>query len=151
MSWYSKVSKDIGHLPDCIEYFYKELETAKAEAKIYGNVERASASLPGIVEHRFNQLQEIEAILENLNIELRQIRSKTFKKYLENYQRALSSRDVEKYVDGEASVIDMEKIINEFAMLRNQWLGIIKALDIKQWQLSNIIKLRTSGLEDVVL
>jgi hypothetical protein len=43
----------------------------------------------------------------------------------------------------------MEKIINEFAMLRNQWLGIIKSLDIKQWQLSNIIKLRAAGLEDI--
>ncbi len=151
MGWYSKVSRDIAHLPDCIEYFYKELDSAKAEAKIYGSIEKASANLPGIVEQRFNQLQEIEAVLEYLNIELRRIRSKAFKKYLENYQRALSSRDVEKYVDGEADVVDMEKIINEFAMLRNQWLGIVKALDIKQWQLSNIIKLRTAGLEDITL
>jgi hypothetical protein len=151
MSWYSKVSKDISFLPDCIEHFYKELDSARYEVKIHGNVEKASAHLPGIVEQRFNQLQEIEAVLEYLNIELRRTRSKAFKKYLENYQRALSSRDVEKYVDGEADVVDMEKIINEFAMLRNQWLGIVKALDIKQWQLSNIIKLRTAGLEDVVL
>lgn len=151
MAWYSKVSRDIANLPNCIEYFYQELDSAKAEARIHGNVERASASLPGIVEQRFNQLQEIEAILEYLNIELRRIRSKTFKKYLENYQRALSSRDVEKYVDGEAEVVDMEIIINEFAMLRNQWLGIIKSLDIKQWQLSNIIKLRAAGLEDITL
>jgi hypothetical protein len=151
MSWYSKVSKDIAHLPDCIEYFYKEIDSARAEVKIYGKVEKASAALPGIVEQRFNQLQEIEAVLEYLNIELRRIRSKAFKKYLENYQRALSSRDVEKYVDGEADVVDMEKIINEFAMLRNQWLGIIKALDIKQWQLSNIIKLRAAGLDDISL
>lgn len=151
MSWYAKVSKDIAHLPNCLDYFYGELEKAKAEVKVYGNVEKASAALPGIVEHRFNQLQEVEAILEYLNIELRRTRSKAFKKYLENYQRALSSRDVEKYVDGEADVVDMEKIINEFAMLRNQWLGIIKGLDIKQWQLSNIIKLRTAGLEDITL
>jgi hypothetical protein len=151
MSWYSKVSKDIAHLPDCIEYFYKEIDIARAEVKIYGKIEKASANLPGIVEQRFNQLQEIEAVLEYLNIELRRIRSKAFKKYLENYQRALSSRDVEKYVDGEADVVDMEKIINEFAMLRNQWLGIIKALDIKQWQLSNIIKLRAAGLDDISL
>ena len=151
MKWYSRVSKDLTSLPDCIDYFYQELNSAKLESKISGNIEKASASLPGIVEHRFNQLQEIEAILEYLNIELRKIRSKVFKKYLENYQRALSSRDVEKYVDGEDDVVDMEKIINEFAMLRNQWLGIIKALEIKQWQLSNIIKLRTSGLEDVTL
>lgn len=151
MSWYAKVSKDIAHLPNCLDYFYNELDKAKAEVKVHGNVEKASAALPGIVEHRFNQLQEVEAILEYLNIELRRTRSKAFKKYLENYQRALSSRDVEKYVDGEADVVDMEKIINEFAMLRNQWLGIIKGLDIKQWQLSNIIKLRTAGLEDITL
>lgn len=151
MNWYSKVSKDIAYLPNCIDYYYSELEEAKAETKIYGNVEKASANLPGIVAHRFNQLQEIEGILEYLNIELRRLRSKTFKKYLENYQRALSSRDVEKYVDGEADVVDMEKIINEFALLRNNWLGLIKGLDIKQWQISNIIKLRTAGMEDITL
>lgn len=149
--WYAKVSKDIAHLPPCIDYFYQELDEARKEVKIYGNIEKASSVLPGIVEQRFNQLQEIEAVLEYLNIELRRLRSKTFKKYLENYQRALSSRDVEKYVDGEADVVDMEKIINEFALLRNQWLGIVKGLDIKQWQLSNIIKLRTAGLEDASL
>lgn len=151
MTWYAKVSKDIAHLPSCLEFYYNELDQAKAEVRINGRVEKASASLPGIVEQRFNQLQEIEAILEYLNIELRRIRSKEFKKYLENYQRALSSRDCEKYVDGEADVVDMEKIVNEFAMLRNHWLGIIKALDIKQWQLGNIIKLRTAGLEDITI
>lgn len=149
--WYAKVSQDISHLPACIDYFYQELDQARTEVKIYGNIEKASSVLPGIVEQRFNQLQEIEAILEYLNIELRRLRSKTFKKYLENYQRALTSRDVEKYVDGEADVVDMDKIINEFALLRNQWLGIVKGLDIKQWQLSNIIKLRTAGLEDASL
>jgi hypothetical protein len=151
MTWFSRVSKDIINLPDCLDFFYKELEQARQEVKIHGLVERASASLPGMVEHRFNQLQEIEAILEHLNIELRQIKSKIFRKYLENYQRALSSRDCEKYVEGEDDVVDMEKIINEFAMLRNQWLGIIKGLDIKGYQINNIIKLRAAGLEDIVL
>jgi hypothetical protein len=151
MGWYARVSQDLANLPGCLDHFYSELEQAKYEVKIHGNVEKASATLPGIVEQRFNQLQEIEAILEFLNIELRRIKSKAFRKYLENYQRALSSRDCEKYVDGEADVVDMEKIINEFAMLRNKWLGLIKGLDIKQWQLSNIIKLRAAGLEDIVL
>jgi hypothetical protein len=151
MSWYAKVSKDIAHLPDCLDHYYRELLNAKQEVKIHGSVEKASAALPGLVEHRFNQLQEIEAILEYLNIELRRIKSKTFRKYLENYQRALSSRDCEKFSEGEPDVVDMEKVINEFAMLRNQWLGIVKGLDIKQWQLSNIIKLRTAGLEDISL
>lgn len=151
MSWYTKVSKDITLIPDAILHFESELIAAKRDARITGNVEKASANMPGIVEERFNQLQEIEAILEYLNIELRRLRSSTFRSYLETYQRALSSRDVEKYVDGESDVIDMEKIINEFALLRNKWLGITKALDIKQWQLSNIVKLRCAGMEDATL
>lgn len=151
MTWYVKVSQDISNIPDAIIYFENELNEAKKEVRISGNIEKASAAMPGIVEHRYNQLQEIEAILEYLNIELRRLRSQYFKKYLENYQRALSSRDVEKYVDGEADVVDYEKIINEFALLRNRWLGIIKSLDIKQWQLSNVIKLRVAGMEDASL
>jgi hypothetical protein len=151
MSWYSKVSKDISNIPGAIAYFEDELIGARGDARVHGNIEKLSAAMPGVVEQRFAQLQEIEAILEYLNIELRRLRSALFRKYLETYQRALTSRDVEKYVDGEADVIDMEKIINEFALLRNKWLGITKALDIKQWQLSNIIKLRVAGMEDASL
>jgi hypothetical protein len=149
--WYTKISKDISHIPDAVLYYESELQAAKHDTRITGNIERAAASMPGIVEQRFSQLQEIEAILEYLNIELRRLKSQHFRKYLENYQRALSSRDCEKYVEGESDVVDFEKIINEFALLRNKWLGITKALDIKQWQLSNVIKLRTAGMEDATL
>jgi len=148
MNWYDRVSKDISNIPDAVAFYEAELLEAKKDARIAGNIEKSSASMPGIVETRFNQLQEIEAILEYLNIELRRLRRQLFRKYLENYQRSLSSRDCEKFVEGEADVVDFEKIINEFALLRNKWLGIVKALDQKQWHLSNIIKLRVAGMED---
>jgi hypothetical protein len=60
----------------------------------------------------------------------------------------LSSRDAEKYADGEQEVVEYEEIVNEVALVRNQYLGIIKALESKNWTLSNIVKLRVSGLED---
>lgn len=151
MAWYSKVSRDISEIPNAIQYFEDELVTARLEVKLKGSIERAAAEMPGLVEHRFNQLQEIEAILEYLNIELRRLRSSFFRKYLENYQRALTSRDVEKYVDGESDIVDYEKIINEFALLRNKWLGVLKALDQRQWQITNIVKLRVAGMEDASL
>lgn len=151
MGWYSEVSRDISKIPQAVAYFENEIVDARKEVKLVGNVERAAASMPGIVEQRFNQLQEIEAILNYLNIELRRLRSSFFKKYLENYQRALSSRDVEKYVDGEADVVDYEKIINEFALMRNKWLGLLKGLDQKQWQITNVVKLRVAGMEDASL
>ena len=151
MNWYDKVSKDISAIPDAAAFYESELLAAKQDTRISGSIEKASAQMPGIVENRFNQLQEIEAILEYLNIELRRLKSQFFRKYLENYQRSLSSRDCDRFVEGESDVVDLEKIINDFALLRNKWLGIIKALDIKQWQLSNIVKLRTAGLDDATI
>ena len=147
-NWYTKVSKDISLIPECIKHFEAEFQQAKKECSIWGNLEKASASMPGVVEHRFNQLQELEAILEYLNIEYRRLRSKTFKKFLENYNKKLSSRDADKYVDGDADVVDLAKIINEFALIRNGYLGITKGLDQKQWQITNIVKLRVAGMED---
>ena len=149
--WYSKVVASFGNIPDFIQHYERELEEAKRDCRIGGLVEKNISALPGITEHRFNQLQEIEAVLNYLNIQLRKIRRKHFQKYLEAYARALTSRDAEKYVDGEDEVIDFETIINEVALLRNKWLGILKGLDAKQWQMGHIVRLRTAGMEDITI
>jgi hypothetical protein len=107
--------------------------------------------MPGIVEYRFNQLQEVEAILEWLNIQLRKKRSEMFRKYTENYNRALTSRDAERYVDGDPEVVEWQLLINEFAMVRNKYLGLMKAIDAKQYQINNITKLRVAGMEDTTM
>jgi hypothetical protein len=104
--------------------------------------------LPGIVEYRFSQLQEIEAILNFLNIQLRKIRRTFFQKYLENYNRALTSRDAEKYTDGQDEVIDCEIMINEVSLIRNKYLGIMKALDHKGYMMGHITKLKVVGIDD---
>ena len=150
-SWYTKVSQNISAIPDFIAHYETELNIAKRDINIGGIVEKNISNLPGITEHRFNQLQEIEAVLNFLNIQLRKIRRKHFQKYLEHYARALTSRDAEKYVDGEDEVIDYETIINEVALLRNRWLGIMKALDSKNFMLGHLVRLKTAGMEDFTI
>ena len=149
--WYSKITNDLSNIPKFIEYFNNELTNAKKEVKINGNVEVNIKELPGITEHRFYQLQEIEAVLAYLDIQLRQIRRKYFKNYLESYNRALSSRDADKYVDGEDEVVTFEILMNDVALLRNRWLAILKGLDQKSFMLGHITKLRTAGMEDVTV
>ena len=147
--WYNRVVADLGKIPDFISYYDAELMSARGDVRIAGIVEKNLSGLHGITEHRFNQLQEIEAVLEYLNIQLRKIRRKHFQKYLEGYARALTSRDAEKYVDGEDEVIDFETIINEVALLRNRWLGVMKGLESKNFMLGHVVRLRTAGMEDV--
>ena len=147
--WYNRITADLGQIPNFISYYENEMISAKKDCIIGGLVERNLKELPGTTEQRFYQLQEIEAVLNYLNIQIRKIRRKHFQKYLENYARALTSRDAEKYVDGEDEVIDYETIINEVALLRNRWLGIMKGLETKQWQMGHIVRLRTAGMEDI--
>lgn len=149
MTWYSKVTADLGTLPDFISHYEHELLSAKSDVRVHGNVEKNIAALPGVTEYRFNQLQEVEAVLRYLEIQLRKIRRKHYKKYLEAYNRALTERIAEKYVDGEDEVIDYEVLINEVALLRNKWTGIIKALESKNFMLGHVVRLRTAGMEDI--
>jgi len=149
--FYNKIVANLGEIPNFIDYYEGELIAAKADIKIRGNVERALSNLPGETEHRFNQLQEIEAVLEFLNIQLRKIRQSHYKKYLEAYARALTSRDAEKYAEAEDEVIDMETIINEVALLRNKWLGVMKGIESKNFMLGHVVGLRTAGMEDIVV
>ena len=147
--WYSRVTADLSAIPDFIAHYETELENAKKECRVGGIVEKNITSLPGITEHRFNQLQELEAVLNYINIQIRKIRRKHFQKYLEGYARALTSRDAEKYVDGEDEVIDFETLINEVALLRNRYLGIMKAMETKNFMLGHIVRLRAAGMEDI--
>lgn len=149
--WYNRVVGNLGEIPNFIDYYENELQSARYECSIKGKLEQNVANLPGITEYRFNQLQEIEAVLNYLNIQLRKIRQKHYKKYLETYARALTSRDAEKYAEAEDEVIDFETIINEVALLRNKWLGLMKGIESKNFMLGHVSRLRTAGMEDITL
>lgn len=153
MNWLDKIQSDLANIPHFVDYYENELESAKKEVFLTGKLtlEKQSAELPGIVALRFTQLQEIEAVLEYMNIIYKQKRSEVFKKFLETYNRALSSRDAEKYVDGDATVVSYALLVNEVALVRNKYLALHKGLETKQWQIGHIIKLRCAGLEDASL
>lgn len=148
MVWYNKVVEDIGNVPDATTFFTNQINEAKGEVKLKGNLERASAALPGQIEFRFNQLQEIEAILEYLNIALRKERSKKIRHFMEHYNREMTVREAEKWIDAEDEVVMLSELVNEIALVRNQYLGIMKGLEAKSFQINNITKLRTAGIED---
>ena len=150
-TWYRKVTENLGEIVPAIAHYEKQIDEARYECSMKGILEKHSREMPGIVEHRFNQLQEVEAILEFLNIEMRKIRARTFRKFLENYNKALSSRDADKFVDGEQEVVDLQYLINDFSLVRNKYIGIIKALEAKGFQINNVVKLRAAGLEDISL
>lgn len=146
--WHWVIKADKNKIIDMVEYFDKELEEARKEIRQIGVIETIAAKLPTYHETRFGQLQQIESVMEVLEIEMRQLEAEKFKHFLEHYKRQLSSSDCKKYVDGDKEVVDLSELINEVAYLRNQYVGIIKSIEMKAFQLNNIVKLRTAGIED---
>lgn len=151
MNWYSRVSADISVIPDFITFYENELQLARFDVGVKGIVEKNLSALPGLMERHFNQLQEVEAVLNLLNLQLRKIKRKHFQNYLEKYNRQLTSRDASLYTEGEEEVVDFETIINSVALIRNQYLGIIKGLESKNFMLGHIVRLKTAGMEDVTI
>ncbi len=146
--WFYRIKNDLSVLPDMIEFYNNELETAKQETKIFGSLERNNQQLPGQVAHRFDQLQDIESVLKFLNVRYDKMRSDHYRRYLERYNRELSDRSIEKYIDGENDIVDMSCLINEVALVRNRYLGIMKAFDAKSYSMGNITRLRIAGMND---
>ncbi len=145
------VKSDMGVIPDMIEYYQKELDVAQTETRILGSLEQQNQALPGQVSHRFNQLQDLESVLKFLNVRYDKMRSDHYRRYLERYNRELTDRSIEKYIDGESDIVDMLGVINEVALMRNKYLGIMKGFDVKSYSMGNITRLRIAGMNDAVL
>lgn len=149
--WHWVIKDDKTKIVDMIEHFNEEIEEARREVKAIGIIEKLSQQLPAWHESRLSQLQQLEAVLEVLEIEMRQLTAEKFKMFLEHYPKALSSSDCKKYVDGDKEVCELSELINEVAYLRNTFTSIVKSLEMKAFQLNNIVKLRTAGIEDARL
>lgn len=151
--WFNIIAsnEDVSRVDDAISHFEKEMLEARKECEIKGNLEQVASRLPGHFVYRYSQLQEIEGILEYLNIELKKLRSIHFKKYKEHYNTDLTATAIEKYIDGEDDIVAWTKEVNRFALVRNQYAGILKSMDMKNFQIGHVTKLKSMGIEDAFI
>lgn len=152
--WYDKITADpddLTPLVDCFAYFEKQLTEAREELDVVGRIEIMAKKLPGMAEYRFNQLQELEAILKYLQIRMDKVRGQRYRFYMEKYDRELKSSDADKFAAGDDQVIDLALMINHVALLRNKFLGVSKGIEYLHFQIGNVIKLRIAGIEDATL
>jgi hypothetical protein len=149
--WYQRVVKDLANLQPALDYYSIELIEAAKETKLSGSLERNAQELSGSMAYRYDQLQEIEAILKYLNIQYDRLRSAQYKKYNEKYNRDLTDRAINNYIDGEQDIIDMAILVNDVALVRNRYLAITKGFEAKGFMIGHITRLRQAGLEDSAL
>ena len=47
--------------------------------------------------------------------------------------------------------LDVDVMYSKIALLRNRWLGVMKGLESKNFMLGHVVRLRTAGMEDIVV
>ena len=151
-NWYKEIKEDATKVNEALEYYNNEYALARKELKDNGkHLQQVQLELPSLFEIRYSQLQELEAIIEFFDIKVKGLRSNLYQKLLNNSQRALTSNDVKQYIDGDKNIMELQTVINDIALVRNKFISVTKALDIKNWQLSNITKSLCAGINDIIL
>ncbi len=150
MKWIKIIENDLEKIYDFIDEYNLILDEAKKEVEIGSHLIAEARRLPHIVDVYFGRLQEIEAIYEIVDIRMKQERSRLHRHYLTNYNHKIISRDVERFVEGEASYVDLMMKKNNVDLLRNKFASITKGLEYKHFQLTNIVKLKAAGIDDFI-
>ena len=151
MRWYSKITKEPLNLSlvlECLEYYVAQHIEAQKALKPTGRIMTLCSSLPGMVEYRFGQLQELESILAFYERRAMKVKYEKKRGFLEHYNRTLTDRQAEQYAEIDDDVQALYQIIDEVALLRNKFLGLTKGYEYLHFQCSNIIALRKAGIED---
>lgn len=96
-------------------------------------------------------LNKLKAIDEFFQSKLKEIESRHWKKYNENYARALSTRDIQAYIAGEPDYTAALELQLEVNYVKRQLESIFDALKDMGWQIKYVTDLRIAELEDVVV
>lgn len=96
-------------------------------------------------------LQEVKAVEEwLLTIKEKRV-AKAWKKYNEGYSRALTTRDIQAYIGGEKDVVEINQILIEIVLIKNNMAAIVDAIRQIGWMVSHITKLRVAELDEAIL
>lgn len=97
------------------------------------------------------KLTELDVIYDFVQTERNKIRSGLWKRYTEGYSRALTDRQIERYIEGEDEYLTMHKILLEVSYLRNQFRDRCETLDKMSFRLKDFTTLQVEGMKLAVM
>jgi hypothetical protein len=99
-------------------------------------------------DQSYNDIKGLEEWV--LNVKEAKV-SKLWRKYNEGYSKALSTRDIQAYIAGEKDIVEINQIIIEVTVLKNNLSSIVEALKQLGWMVGHITKLRVAELQESIL
>jgi hypothetical protein len=138
-------------LLELLPRYEEKIAAAEPIFKLDGRqLEEIIRTLPHYQANYDQSLQEIKAIDAWLNTVKEKVTARLWRKYLEGYARALSTRDIQAYIAGEKEIVELNQISIEITLLKNKFEAIVEALKQMGWMMSHVTKLRVAEMQDAI-
>jgi hypothetical protein len=144
---------DLGEiLVNQLPKYEKKIKAAEAIFNLDGRkLEEIIRTVPQHQASYDQSYQELKALEDWIANQKDRKVAKLWKKYNEGYSRALSTKDITSYIAGEKDIIEINQIIIEITLLKNNMLAITDAIKNIGWMVSHITKLRVAELQETIL
>jgi len=150
LSLIERLGKDYKNLPDILAEYEKGLEEVEARIKIKGkNLEAANAEQAAWQLYYNSRRADLYTLVKWFEVKTSAARGKLFKKFTETYNRELSDRQKDKYIDNEEQYLKQYQIYLEIKDVYEQYEAACDAYRSRGYALNNITKIRVASLEDV--
>ena len=97
------------------------------------------------------EVPELKTLVDFVDNQVQRTRGRLFRNFTENFQRDLSDRAKDKYIDGEQAFLDIYEIYLEVKEVYDQYASVVEALKFRGYALNNITKIRVANMENVIL
>lgn len=143
----TKLEQIIELLPRYEQLIVEAEPIFKLEGRRLEEIMRTLPHYQSRYDQSYKEMKALEAWLDNIK---EKTVSKYWKKYLEGYPRALSTRDIQAYISGEKEIVELNQIAIEITLMKNKLESIVEALGQMGFMLGHVTKLRISEMQDAI-
>ena len=139
-------------LTDILEEYELALNGVEPKLTIKGkNLEAANAEHSSWHIYYETRKAELNSLVKFFEGKTAAARGKLFKKYTETYNRELSDRQKDQYINNDQTYLDQLEVFLEVKELYSKYEVVCNAFQSRGYALNNITKIRVAGLESVTI
>jgi hypothetical protein len=135
-----------------LDKYEKKIAAAEPIFKLEGRrLEEIMRTLPHYQVSYDQSFQEVKGLEEwVINIKEKRV-GKLWRKYTEGYNRVLSAKDVQAYIAAEKEIVELNQILIEVVVLKNNLQSIVESVKQMGWMVGHVTKLRIAEMEEAIL
>lgn len=146
------IGTECQNLQMIIDQYEEDLEDAEKNLSIKGKtLEGANVEHASWMSFYDQKRVELSTLMKHLEKDVERIRGKLWQQYTEKMSRELNTRDKENYINNEPAYLNKKEQFFMVSEIHGKYAALVDAFKSRGFALNNIVKLRTSAIENEVL